>query len=344
MTDLIVNRYSLPDWYPTKTVVMVYPHKIVGREHLVSFYNKFLSYIPSDIKILLIVRNSSSEKLIRNWCDGIGLVNEIDIKVYPDLFDIWIRDYAPLISQECGVNVPVKFLYRPSYVGKKYEGYIKDEDKLGEKLGIELVYGGIRSVEFIWDMGNLTHNGAGTAIISNKFIADNQENNFEHELKPILHVFCGFSKIIFIPIEPGDKTGHVDGMVRFIDEKVLVVGAYPPGSRNHIFMNILAKNLGQDLGDDYTILRLENGECEDVETEGIASAYGNHMNFLRLGNKILVPYYGQDVSKLPLDKFKNDLAFHELGIEVVPVEISELKELARLGGVLNCITWQVFHC
>ena len=38
----------------------------------------------------------------------------------------------------------------------------------------------------------------------------------------------------------------------------------------------------------------------------------------------------------------NDLAFHKLGIEVVPVEISELKELARLGGVLNCITWQVF--
>jgi len=343
MTDLIVNRYTLPDWHPTKTVVMVYPHKIVGREPLVSFYDKLLLYIPSEIKIILLVRNRSSEKLIRNWCYEIGLVTEIEVKVYPDLFDIWIRDYAPLISQECGVNIPVKFLYRPSYVGGKYGDYIKDEDKLGEKLGIELVYGGIRFVEFIWDMGNLTHNGAGVAIISNKFIADNQENNVEHELKPILHVFCGFSKIIFIPTEPGDKTGHVDGMVRFIDEKVLVVGAYPPGSRNHTFMNILTKNLSQDLGDDYTIIRLENGECEDLETEGIASAYGNHMNFLRLGNKILMPSYGQAISQKPIDMFKNDLAFHNLDIEVVPVEISEIKDLARLGGVLNCITWQVFH-
>ena len=86
-----------------------------------------------------------------------------------------------------------------------------------------------------------------------------------------------------------------------------------------------------------------NGECEELETEGIASAFGNHLNFLRLGNKILFPYYNHEISKEPIEKFKSELIRSQIDIEVVPIEIPGLKELARMGGVLNCITWQVFH-
>jgi len=343
MTDLIVDRNSLPDWSPTKAIVMVYPHKVGGRERLVPFYHKFLTMIPDNVKIVLLVKDISCEDKIRTWCVEAGIHNEIDIQLAPDLFDIWIRDYAPLNTQESGIKIPVKFLYKPSYVGEKYKNNVKNDDQLGELLGAKLVFGAIRSVEFIWDLGNLTHNGEGVAIISNKFIADNQTNNIDHELRSILHIFCGFSKIIFIPTEPGDDTGHVDGMVRFIDKKILVVGAYPAGSPNHTFMDLLAKNLEQDLDEDYTIIRLMNGECEEIETEGIVSAFGNHLNFLRLGNKILCPYYGDEISKEPIEKFKSELIRNQIDIEVVPVEIPGLKELARMGGVLNCITWQVFH-
>jgi hypothetical protein len=31
-----------------------------------------------------------------------------------------------------------------------------------------------------------------------------------------------------------------------------------------------------------------------------------------------------------------------LNIRVVPVKIPEINKLAKLGGVLNCISWQVF--
>ena len=342
MNDLIVNRFTLPDWHPTSDLVMVYPFKLAGREHIIPFYNDLLKFIPSDIRIILLVKDISIEKKLRRWCAAEGINNEIEFLLFPSLFDIWVKDFAPLITQEQGINIPVKFLYRPSYVERKYKNYVKDDDQIGEIIGKKLVNEGLRSVEFKWDMGNLTHNGKGTAIISYKFITDNQHQNIEHELKPILHVFCGFSNIIFIPTEKGDETGHVDGMVRFIDEKVVLVGEYPRGSGNDGFMNTLSNNLSQDLGEGYKIIRLMNGEGEDYVTEGLASALGNHMNFLRLGNKLLMPYYGKEISHEPIEKLKQDFVRKNINIEVIPVDTPEIINLARLGGVLNCITWQVY--
>ena len=198
------------------------------------------------------------------------------------------------------------------------------------------------SVYYHWDMGNLTHNGKGTAIISNRFISDNESYDIEHEIRPLLHVILGFSNIIFIPVEPDEETGHVDGMVRFIDEKLLVVGAYPSNSPNHRFMNNLSSNLKKDLGDNYKIIRLMNGQPEEIKSEGIGSAMGNHVNFLRINDLILFPYYNDQISKQAMRDFKSEMGKINLSIDIIPVDIPEINELARLGGVLNCISWHNF--
>lgn len=342
MKDLIVNRSSVPDWGNCKAILFVYPYKIKGREHLMSFYDKLLTFIPVEIDIILLIRDLSFANAFKQNCLKDGILNNIEFVEYPDLFDIWVRDYAPLTVSEMGMLSPVKFEYKPSYVEKKYEKYILNDHKAGELLGNKYVSKGMSSVYYHWDGGNLTHNGKGTAIISNRFISDNESYNINNEIRPLLHVILGFSNIIFIPVEPEDQTGHVDGMVRFIDEKVLVVGAYPRHSENHLFMNRLAENLKTDLGVDYTQIRLMNGEPEEYESEGIGSAVGNHMNFLRINDLILFPYYNDQVSKQPLDDFKSDLERNNLNIHVVPVDITDINVLARSGGVLNCISWQIF--
>jgi len=342
MKDLKINRSTLPDWHSCKAIVLVYPYKINGREHLQSFYDKLLSYIPAEIDIVLLVRDQSIANVFNKKCIKAGIPNNIEFEIYPDLFDIWVRDYAPLTVTEMGMLSPVKFEYKPSYVEKKFEKYVLNDHKAGEMLGNKFVSKGMSSVYCHWDGGNLTHNGKGTAIISNRFISDNESYNINNEIRPLLNVILGFSNIILIPVEPLDETGHVDGMVRFIDEKVLVVGAYPRHSENHVFMNRLAENLQTDLGKDYTILRLMNAEPEDYESEGIGSAVGNHLNFLRINDLILFPYYSDMISKQPLLDFKSELEKNNLNIHVIPVDIPEINELARSGGVLNCISWQIF--
>jgi agmatine deiminase len=342
MKDLVVNRSIVPDWGNCKAIALAYPYKMKEREQLIPFYDKLLSYIPEDIDIVLLARNISFANDYKQKCLKNGVNNKIEFIEMPQLSDIWVRDYAPLTLIEMGMLAPVKFEYKPTYVEKKYEKYIQYDNEAGHLLGEKCIGKGERALYFKWDMGNLTHNGKGTAIITNRIISDNETVSIDHELKPVLHVWLGFSNIIFIPVEPEDKTGHVDGMVRFIDEKIIVVGAYPTHSSNHRFMEILAKELKSDLGEDYTIIRLVNAEPENYVSEGICSAVGNHVNFLRINELILFPYYSDEISKQPLMDFKSELEKNNLPLQIIPIDIPEINELARKGGVLNCISWQIF--
>jgi len=343
MKELEADLFTLPDWHPTDALVLVYPHRVKGREHLKPFYLKLLAFIPDEIVIIFLVKTITCQKEVSDWCEENNIKNKIELIKYPNLFDIWIRDYAPIVTNDRNYHIPVKFIYDPSYVEKKYEKYIQHDDKIGKDLYKRLLCHENRFVLFNWDMGNLTHNGDGTALISNQFIANNKSRNVQHELEPILLQSCGFSKIIFIPTEPYDVTGHADGMVRFIDEKTLVVGMYPSESQSSRLMHKLTLHLRNDLGEEFTLIRLSNGEPENYENEGIGSEVGNHMNFLRLGNKILIPYYSDEISGKAVERFRNELQQINLDIEVVPVDIPEIWDLARLGGVLNCVSWQVYN-
>lgn len=342
MKELVVNRTIIPDWGKCKGIALVYPYKMKDREHLVPFYDKLLSYIPKDIDIILVARNTSFGKDYKQKCLNNGVTNKIEFIEIPQISDLWIRDYAPLTLTAMGKHFPVKFEYNPSYFEKKDKKYAEADNEAGHLIGEKCIGKGEFSLYFKWDMGNLTHNGKGTAIITNRLIKDNENVGVDHELRGKLHVFIGLSNIIFIPVEPDDETGHVDGMVRFIDEKVVAVGAYPHHCKNHSFMEILAKELKADLGEEYKIIRLMNAEPEDYASEGMSSAVGNHMNFLRINNHILFPYYSDEISKQPLLDFKTELEKNNLQINVIPVDISEINDLARKGGVLNCISWQVF--
>jgi len=340
--ELVVKHSIIPDWGKCRAIVLVYPYKMKDREYLMPFYDKLLAYIPKDIKIILVVRNLSFSKEYRQKCLNKGVTNELEFIEIPQISDIWIRDYAPLTLTAIGRHFPVKFEYSPSYIEEKYAKYIQADNEAGRLIGEKCIDKGEFSLYFRWDMGNLTHNGKGTAIITNRLIKDNENVGVDHELRGKLHVFIGLSNIIFIPVEPDDETGHVDGMVRFIDDKVVVIGAYPTGSKNHMFMEILASELKTDLGDDYTVIRLMNAEPEDYISEGISSAVGNHVNFLRINDHIFFPYYSDEISKQPLLDFRYELEKINLPIQIIPVDIPEITELARKGGVLNCISWQVF--
>jgi agmatine/peptidylarginine deiminase len=343
MENIKVNRSILPDWYKCKAVAFVYPSSIEGRKYLCPFYDKLLTYIPADIDIKLLVKDISLMTGYEEKCRSKGIRNNIELLEFPDLADIWIRDFAPLTEIGLGLKIPVKFTYDPSYIKEKDKEYAEADNKVGSLLGKKLINEGEHSIEFTWDMGNLTHNGNGTAIISNQLIVDNKSVSIEQELKPVIGAFCSFNKIIFVPVEPEDETGHVDGMVRFIDEKTLVIGRYPVSYHCYSFMENLARDLVKQLGDDYKIIRMDNAEPEDYVSEGLGSAVGNHVNFLRINNYILFPYYGDAISKEPFEKFQRDLKEHCLEIVLIIVEIPELIKLARKGGVLNCISWQVFE-
>ncbi len=119
MTDLVVNRHALPDWYPCKSLALVYPFKLKGREHLIPFYDKLLRYVPDDVGITLVVRDASFEAAYLNKCHKSGITNQIDFVEIPDISDIWIRDFAPITIIEGGLKTALQFEYAPYYIDEK---------------------------------------------------------------------------------------------------------------------------------------------------------------------------------------------------------------------------------
>ena len=118
------------------------------------FYDKLLTYIPKDIDIILLVKDSSFANDYSNKCLKQGVLIRNEYVEFPDLFDIWVRDYAPLTVTEMGILYPVKFEYASAYIHEKDKKYIRYDHEAGELLGEKFVSKGMNSVCYHWDMGN----------------------------------------------------------------------------------------------------------------------------------------------------------------------------------------------
>ncbi len=82
-------------------------------------------------------------------------------------------------------------------------------------------------------------------------------------------------------------------------------------------------------------MRIPNGPIEDLVTEGMPSAKGNHLNFLRVGKYLFMPCYGEKEDEQAIVVIKSNLP----EIHVIPVGPAISTAIARKGGVLDCISW-----
>ncbi len=152
------------------------------------------------------------------------------------------------------------------------------------------------------------------------------------------HKYLGINNLVFIDTEPGDKTGHIDGTARFLDETTLAVAAYPAMYKlENKRLDDNEAYLAEKLGPAFTIFRIPNGPIEMRKTEGIDSARGNHLNFLRVGKYLFLPCYGDNED----EEARIEINTHQSGIKVVPVGGENVIELSRFGGVFNCISWGI---
>jgi len=267
--------------------------------------------------------------------------NDIECLTIPDIADIWIRDWGPIPAVDStGRTVAIKATYEPRYLltSKAYQAKADADDtagrKLAEFLGLPLI-----DIPLIWDIGNLTHNGEGTAIVTERLIEDNKDRFTEVQIRTRIKETLNIDRLIILPEEPGDETGHVDGMVRFINSETVVVGAYTSEwAKGKRFMNKIAEILKQELGTGYKIVRIPNGTPPNEKSEGMYSAVGNHINFLRLGKKLLLPMYGIQADEKAIESFRKNLPSDD----IIPVNIPGTSMLASKGGILNCITWNYF--
>jgi agmatine deiminase len=250
----------------------------------------------------------------------------------------WCRDYMPV--KGFGGHL-VLFKYSPSYiVGRTtLEKTIPDQKQICNKLGLEYTESSIildgGAIEIFEDIG----------IISDRVIVDNCSGwvNLEPIVLNNIKKILKLSRLIVVPSDPWDFTGHVDGMVRFIDKNTVLVNDSTTLDKAIMLpLNTEFERQKYQLWKDNFKLSLINAglkieilPCavssneDDAETD----ATGIYLNFLLFEDKIIMPSFEEYPeynieAKEKLGKLYNREVF-----------LIEATLLAQHGGIINCVTW-----
>lgn len=250
-----------------------------------------------------------------------GILNKHNI---PFIFlkgtkDIWCRDYMPI--QTPGDNL-IQFKYDPSYLrDSKYSDTRSDVRYVDRVNNLNPFFSDINL-----DGGNVVMYG-NKAIISDRVFSENPDwtrKNLHAELSRLLE--C---EIIIIPAyKPEyDFTGHADGMIRFIDSNTVLVNNLDQDFK--YMKDAIIKVLGK------ANLKFINFPWFKHKIKGNNEhAIGIYLNYLEVGNLIIMPIFGVagNKDKEALAKLK----------EVFPhkvIEAIDYNDIALNGGALNCTTW-----
>ena len=333
----------LPDWHKPKSLVLVWPENLHDRAKLIPFYKELISLLPSGLELTLILKNKEIEKSISSGLQKINPDITIKYHVIPIVEDIWIRDWSPFIGVDVNGNmVAAKMKYAPPYFDDKDIKYAEADNEAGYEI-IEYFGYPIQEYEARWDGGNLTHNGNNYGIVTEGLLDDKYMRE-----QYIWDAITGLklNDLSAIEPEPEDETGHTDGFIRFIDEKTLMIAAYPDKyykgeqlisadklTESREFMDSIAEQYAEE----FNIIRVTNSIPSSKITEGMPSAVGNYINFLRLGDKVLIPQYGIKEDEAAYNEFAK--FFGKANVIKISKDISKL---ADLGGVLNCFSWVAF--
>ena len=134
--------------------------------------------------------------------------------------------------------------------------------------------------------------------------------------------------IILVPWINGEKFGHADGMVRFIDDDhVLVDGYYinkKKDFKNRFYKILNNNNLSP-------VEFIFNVPSQSIKNWG-------YLNFLQMKDLILFPQFGIEEDLQALQQINQ--AFPDYAAKG-QIETINCNEIIRAGGVLNCISWNI---
>ena len=249
--------------------------------------------------------------------------HKVTVKELTNTKDIWCRDYMPVQNSQGEL---IQFNYDPSYLkGKKeWEESRSDVHEVCESNGIHPIFSDIKI-----DGGNVVICGD-KAILTNRIFSENPECNKEELIKEIERLLK--AKVYIIPAySPSeDVTGHADGMVRFVDENT-ILGNDRTEDYQYIIKGLdkVCKEAGMKFIDIPYFIPKEDKSHE-------MNAIGIYVNYLEVGNLIVLPKFGVDGNK---DQETIDL-FHNIFPDRI-IETVDYNEVAVEGGLLNCSTWTI---
>jgi agmatine deiminase len=231
--------------------------------------------------------------------------------------DIWCRDYMPI---QVSKNKFIEYRYDPDYLQGKWKGYrdLKTyPDIVCDSMNRKTV-----KTDIILDGGNVVKY-SNCLILTDKVVVENKPTYSEPMLIEQLKKIFEVDKIVLIPWDKGEKYGHADGMLRFIDEStVLINEIYEHDTK---LIDCLKKS-----GLKHKFLKL-NVKKKDKRNWA-------YINFLQTEDLILLPKLNIDEDVEALKVIKEHYPVYSNNNRIKQVDMADI---VRGGGALNCITWTI---
>lgn len=277
--------------------MILYFSSLLKKRKFVLFFNKLISAIKS---------------------------NEVEIHFLENARDIWCRDYMPV---QIGKDQFVQFSLTKDYYQKKDELQRTDLALICRELGIKPIISQYNGKPIYLDGGNVIR-GFGKAFICYKVYKDN--NIPKNKLIDILTEALKVEKIIIIPQEPDECTGHSDGMVRILNSGTVLANDY---LKIEVDKGFRDKFYGSLTGAGLDILLVPYFPVDSHAYNQPVN--GCYINFLQVGKKIFLPTFDDDPKDHEaINRFGEIFGFEN----IVPIPCSEI---AQLGGCLNCLSWEI---
>lgn len=245
--------------------------------------------------------------------------HQIEFDFLDGTSDVWSVDFMPIQVRE---NKFIQFTYKPDYYAKykKYQKFLTDVDQVLANHGIEAL-----KSDIILDGGNVIK-ARNWAIMTNKIFNENpgySELGLLRELERLLEV----ERIITVPFEPKDEVAHADVMVRYLNEDTVLINRYTNEEDQEFqwaFRSAL-RNSG---------LNFIELQYNPYKNESWEHANGIYTNYLQIKGFVFVPKYDLPEDDSAAEAL--DLLFQDETIVQIPA-----NDIAKEGGVLNCVSWNV---
>jgi len=242
-----------------------------------------------------------------------------DCRFLPGTKDIWARDYMPVQVNE---HKFIQYAFHPDYL-QKFEDIKSNPESICTDIKLKTM----RS-DIVLDGGNVIKSD-NCVIMTDKIIIENIHNYNKEQLLTKLKDLFEVEKIVLIPWDRGERYGHADGMVRFIDnETVLLQGYYK--TRKELFEDGFIESLLGSLKENH--LKYEFLAIDYPEKINAKFAY---LNYLQTKDFILLPSLGIEKDDEDLEK-EIEKYFPNYKNRIRKVKMNSI--IAK-GGALNCISW-----
>jgi len=238
--------------------------------------------------------------------------NQVQYGLLPFTKDIWARDFMPVQISE---DKLLQYRYNPDYLqSPQNKKYITHPGKCCRALGQKPVI-----TRLVIDGGNVIK-CPDSIIMTEKVFAENSKYARIRLINQLENLFQ--TELIFIPQDKKDKYGHADGMVRNIQGNRLLITNYRDTNK------ALRAELIKILQPKFEIEELHF----DVPNPNFALNWA-YINYLRVGDLLILPALGIEEDAFALQQFKD--------IFRITVEQVNVLSIAKKGGALNCISWNV---